>query len=479
MQVHLNYQSTKISRMHKNLHKFVTVLGISFIIISGTLDLDNLFDYENLSKPNYITKDNTPNTNTMNNKVATLGRVLFYDKKLSANNTIACASCHKQEKAFGDDAIQSIGLRGALTGRHSMRLINSRFSDEVKFFWDERATSLETQTTQPIQDHIEMGFSGIEGDADFNDLITKLTGIEYYQQLFEFAFEDAAITEERIQLALSQFIRSIQSFDAKYDIGRAQVNNENDNFPNFTDQENLGKRLFKSPPNRGGVGCAGCHRGDEFDIDPNSRNNGIISVAGSDTDIDLTNFRAPTLRDLVNPDGRLNGPLMHDGSLQTLLEVINHYNAIPNTPANTDLDNRLRPRGAPQRLNLTDDEKAALEAFLNTLTGVDVYTNEIWSNPFDENGKIILTGNALSTSKNIFGKNVLVYPNPVREQLYIQLEQGNYTISIFDTTGKTVLIDTIVDEVGVNVSTLTKGIYILKIKDHKTNTVFTKRFIKN
>lgn len=119
--------------MKSKLLKLIPIIGLAFVVISGTIDLDNLFDYANQSKPVYIVKDNTPANNSIDNKTATLGRVLFYDKNLSANNTIACASCHKQEKAFGDDATQSVGLNGGLTGRHSMRLINSRFSNEVKF----------------------------------------------------------------------------------------------------------------------------------------------------------------------------------------------------------------------------------------------------------------------------------------------------------------------------------------------------------
>lgn len=465
--------------MQKKLLNTISILGLAIVIISGTVDLDNLFNYSNQTKPNYITKDNTPNNNSINDKTATLGRVLFYDKKLSANNTIACASCHQQEKAFGDNAIQSIGLNGGLTGRHSMRLINSRFSDEVKFFWDERAISLEDQTTKPIQDHIEMGFSGTEGDGNFNDLITKLSTIDYYQKLFKFSFGDEAITEDRIQLALSQFIRSIQSFDSKYDIGRVQVNNPNDNFPNFSAQENLGKRLFRNPPNRGGAGCAGCHIGDEFDIDPNTRNNGIIGVAGSDTEIDLTNLRSPTLRDLVNPDGTLNGPLMHDGSIKTILELINHYNTIPNNPANTNLDNRLRAGPNTQRLNLTDDEKLALEAFLKTLTGVDVYTNEKWSNPFDDNGSITLVGGVLSTEKNVFGKNVSIYPNPVKENLNLRLEQGNYSMLVYNSIGKQVFKTVIADEFQtINLNFLEKGIYFLQIYDLETHKQFSKKFIK-
>ena len=464
--------------MNKKLPNFVALLGMTLLFISATIDLDNLFNYANQSKPNYINKDNTADGNQIDDKIATLGRVLFYDKKLSANNTIACASCHKQEKAFGDDATQSVGLNGSLTGRHSMRLINSRFSDENKFFWDERAASLEDQTTKPIQDHVEMGFSGTEGDPDFNDLITTLSAVDYYQELFKFAFGDETITERKMQLALAQFIRSIQSFDSKFDVGLVQVNNPNNDFPNFTAQENLGKRLFRDPPNMNGAGCAGCHRGNEFDIDPNSGNNGIIGVAGSTTEIDLTNLRAPTLRDLVNPDGNLNGPLMHDGSIKTLLDVINHYDAIPNNTANTNLDNRLRPRGTPQMLNLTNDEKEAVVAFLKTLTGTDVYTNEKWSNPFDENGSIVLTGSVLSTNEEVFGQKVNIYPNPVENRLFIEIAKGSYVSTVYDVQGKKVYTKNIKDTSELDFSALNKGIYMLKITDIITHKSFVKRLIK-
>ncbi len=99
-------------------------------------------------------------------------------------------------------------------------------------------------------------------------------------------------------------------------------------------------------------------------------------MIGSTTEVDLTNTRSPSLRDLVNPDGSLNGPLMHDGSMTSLLQVINHYNSIPNNPANNNLDNRLQgPGNQTQQLNLTINEKSALEAFLKTLSGSDIYTN--------------------------------------------------------------------------------------------------------
>ncbi len=141
----------------------------------SSLDLNNLANYGNQTVPPYITKDNSQG-NSITDKGATLGRVLFYDKNLSSNNTISCSSCHKQEFAFSDTNVASSGVNGT-TGRHSMRLINSRFATETKFFWNERALNLETQTTMPIKDHGEMGFSGLNGDLTFDNLITRLSGI--------------------------------------------------------------------------------------------------------------------------------------------------------------------------------------------------------------------------------------------------------------------------------------------------------------
>jgi cytochrome c peroxidase len=270
-----------------------------------------------------------------------------------------------------------------------MRLINTRFAAETKFFWDERAANLETQTTMPIKDHGEMGFSGTNGDANFTTLLTKLSAIGYYKELFKFVYGTEEITESKIQLALAQFIRSIQSFDSKYDTGRALAANDNANFSNFTTQENAGKALYMAPPvfnatgNRtsGGLGCAGCHRAPEFDIDPNTRSNGIGgSIAGGQ---DFTNTRSPSLRDLVKTDGTLNGPLMHTAVINSLQAAIGHYGDLTNATANnTNLDPRLKPNGVGQKLNLTATEVNSVIAFLKTLSGTNVYTDTKWSNPF-------------------------------------------------------------------------------------------------
>jgi cytochrome c peroxidase len=466
-----------LSYYEKDLHTYGGCWGICANL--GHHRFKQPYCYAAQTLPNYIVKDNTPPANPITDKGATLGRVLFYDKQLSVNNTIACASCHQQRFAFSDTATQSIGFNGGLTGRHSMRLVNSRFSIESKFFWDERATSLENQTTQPIQNHVEMGFSNTNGDPGLDSLIRKMESISYYPQLFNFVYGSPEITEDKIQKAIAQFVRSIQSYDSKYDIGRAQVNADNVNFPNFTAQENQGKALFLAPPPNG-AGCQGCHAAPEFDIAPNSLNNGIIQDATDTTVLDLTNTRAPSLRDVVNPNGIPNGPYMHNGKLKSLLQVVNHYNSIPAIPANTNLDPKLRgPNNQGQNLNLSDAQKDALVAFMKTLSGNDVYTNTRWSSPFDANGNIDIvevtqTGLASATQQN----SLVVYPNPVVNDLYLTLPQGWYKVSMYTLQGQLVQEVSGTNLNHLNVSSIENGIYILRIEDRSSKQVFTQKIVK-
>lgn len=331
------------------------LIGLTILLMSGTIDLDNLLNYENQAIPAYITKDNTPADNAITDEGATLGRVLFYDKKLSADNSISCGSCHIQEHAFSDLDTVSVGINGHKTPRHSMRLVNARFGDETKFRWDETAETLEEQMIIPIKNEQEMGYSGENGMPSFEDLIAEMEATSYYPSLFSLAFGDSIITEERIQRALAQFVRSIQSFDSKYDIGRAQVDDDLVDFPNFTSQENAGKQLFMEAfeweedsitvmdvpgdpggtfliANRisGGFDCATCHVPPEFSIDPNSLNNGFVrpssNFPGDPSWLDGT--RAPTLRDLIKADGEsLNGGMFHSGQALHLQDIFGHYNS--------------------------------------------------------------------------------------------------------------------------------------------------------
>ncbi len=377
-----------LATVNTSLNAYVDPFAAIKTAFGTNIDFVNLSNYANQTKPNYINNDNT-GTDTIKDNKATLGRVLFYDKNLSTNNTISCSSCHKQAFAFSDTALISNGVAGGVTERHSIRLINARFANEEKFFWNERAASLEIQTTMPMQDHAEMGFSGLNGRGNLDTLLNKLSKINYYKEIFKTIYGDTIVTQTRLQESLAQFIRSIQSFDSKYDSGRARVNNDGLAFPNFTATENAGKALYLTPPvfdgsgNRiaGGAGCNGCHRAPEFDIDPNSRNNGIVGIIGS-TSIETNDTRAPSLRDLVKADGTPNSRMMHTGQFTSIEGVLGHYNNIPIVRGNNNLDGKLRVDGVGNKLRLTPTETAQLIAFIQTLGGKNVYVDKKWSDPF-------------------------------------------------------------------------------------------------
>jgi cytochrome c peroxidase len=354
----------------------------------GVIDLAALPSYA--KQPGQIT-----------NTGATLGRLLFYDKRLSRNNTVSCSSCHQQAYAFGNPAVAGTGVSG-MTTRHPMRLVNAGFAEPQfpgagAFFWDRRTPTLESTVTQPIRNAIEMGFSGTNGDPDFAQLITKLSALPEYQLLFSAAFGSPLIDETGIQKALSQFIRSIQSFDSKYDAGVATTS-VSQPFPNFTESENNGKQLYLTPPVLGGAGCAFCHQPDLFANTSTGNNGVIISIAGG---AELTVTNSGTLRNLVGPSGQLNGPLMHNGAFNSIAQVIDHYSSVPGNP---NLDLRLGGNAngtGGQTLNLTPQQRLDLEAFLLTLSGKAVYTDPKWSNPFRADGTITVKDSAPPASQTV------------------------------------------------------------------------------
>ncbi|MEZ5016991.1 MAG: cytochrome c peroxidase [Flavipsychrobacter sp.] len=457
----------------------LALMAVLILAVSATVDFNNLPNYTNQTIPNYILKDNTAPNNPMTDRGAMLGRVLFYDKKLSVDNSTACASCHKQEFAFGDTASASVGANGT-TGRHSMRLINARFADERRFFWDERAATLEQQTTMPIQDHAEMGYSGLNGDPSINDLITKMNDIWYYPQLFNIVYGDPQITEQRMQQALAMFVRSIQSFDSKYDAGRAMVPGNGPPFPNFTTVENQGKQLFMAPPQfdqngirtGGGAGCGGCHRPPEFDIAQNSGNNGIIGKIGGGG-LDFTNTRSPSLRDVVNANGQSYGGFMHTAGFNgiiTLLDVVNHYDSIRQD--NPNLDNRLKPQGNLQRLRLTNQEKASIVAFIRTLTGTAVYTDSRWSNPFTNDSLTIITPTTIAQLSNM-ASELKVYPTQATSYINIALPASmkDAQMRIVSTSGRTVYNGKVAER--LDVSNYASGMYVIVFDGQQT-----RKFIK-
>jgi cytochrome c peroxidase len=461
--------------LKKIIITFFLLVVLASLFSNNDINLNNLPNYSSQPIPSYITKDNTPLSNPLTNSGATLGRVLFYDKRLSLNESISCASCHNQQFAFSDTASLSVGFDGGLTSRHSMRLINTRFSLETNYFWNERANSLEEQTIHPIKDHVEMGFSGTNGQPPIDSLISRLSEIGYYKPLFQLVYGDTTITSTRIQFALSQFIRSIVSFDSKYDTGRALVNSDSPPFPNFTNDENEGKKLFLNHRPLG-ANCQQCHLAPEFDIIPSSRNNGVIGVAGNSSTLDLNNTKSPSLRDLFNSRGTLNGPLMHNGAFSSLEEVLEHYNKVPNDTLNTNIDSSLIGPGSFLALNNT--KKNQLTAFLKTLTGSNVYMDKKWSNPFDSTGNITIIPlvNSITSIDRDF--SISLYPNPTSSKLFISVPNHNGTLLLYNSKGAILQKINFSDSSVLDVSTLSTGVYVVVFKDEHLKKSSTKYFIK-
>jgi cytochrome c peroxidase len=344
-----------------------------------TIDFAKVANYAVPTLPAYFDRtvaalDNDPPANAVNDRVATLGRVLFYDLRLSTNNKAACSTCHAQALGFTDSMRFSNGISTAgTTDFHAMRLANIRYWQPGSAFWDRRAASIEAQVAHPIVNPVEMGWG--TGAGDFPSLVRKMGGIAYYPDLFKWAYGSPAITEERIQGALAQFVRAMVSSSSRWDSGYARVFSPaapdralNVNLPNFTAQENRGLRLFMSPVAQGGAGCSSCHLPPTFALAENAHSNGLDA---GETRL----FKAPSLRNVG-----LTGPYMHDGRFETLAQVVDFYDhGIQDGPA---LDDRLRQNGRPQRMHLDAADRAALVAFLDTLTDRKLTTDPRFGNPF-------------------------------------------------------------------------------------------------
>lgn len=321
----------------------------------------------------------------INDSKATLGRVLFYDKKLSKNNSVSCASCHKQALAFADDKALSDGFEGSKTKRNSLALASvvnfptyyggsgSFVSGSIvrpRFFWDERAGTVAEQSTMTIQDNIEMGM-------DLDDLATKVSSVDYYQVLFKKAYGETPVTKEIVLDAVQEFVNSFVSADSKFDHEMDKYNSPEVEFSGFSDTENLGKRLFLD-------NCASCHSANMSTPVETTANNGL-DIASDDIGLfgftgnpqDEAKFKVPPLRNI-----EFSGPYMHDGRFSTLEDVVEHYNSgIQNNP---NLDNRLKDvNGQPKRLGLNEIEKNALVAYMRTFTDDNFLSDKKFSDPFN------------------------------------------------------------------------------------------------
>jgi len=348
-----------------------------------------------------LSLDNTPAANPITDAGATLGRVLFYDPRLSASDAVSCGSCHHQSLGFADALVFSIGLGGALTPRHATGLANARFYKRGRFFWDERASTLEEQVLDPIQNDHEMGMS-------LDALAIKLSVTPYYPALFTAAFGSPDITRDRISRALAQFTRAMVSGDSRYD--RAFDANGVANFAStLTPQEIDGERVFRQS------GCGSCHT-TLAQVGDAPHDNGL-DAAPIDTGVGGGAFKTPSLRNVA-----VRPRFMHDGRFATLDEVVAFYDSgIQNTPR---LDPRLRAAdGTPKRLGLAAAERDALVAFLGALTDSTFLTSPRFSNPFVSGSIVAPAGPTITMKGNSFSpKEVVVRAGGVVSFLNIDNE---------------------------------------------------------
>jgi cytochrome c peroxidase len=313
-----------------------------------------------------------PSDNSLTIQGVKLGRMLFYEKGLSGDGSLACAGCHRQEDAFTDTARFSTGIQGKFGGRQAMAIFNMLWH-ENEFFWDGRAHLLRDQSILPIQDALEM-------DETLENVVAKLSTQQEYKDQFMRAFGNEEITSLKISKALEQFMNTIISNQSKYDkylAGDVQL----------TASELRGRNLFFAEyneffPDQSGADCAHCHSGDNFQ---NNRymNNGLDEEAdfsdlgrGKVTEKarDNAKFKVTSLRNI-----ELTPPYMHDGRFNTLEEVVDHYNSGLNTSSTIDpaLEATINTG-----LMLDAQEKADLVAFLKTLTDENLRTDSRYSDPF-------------------------------------------------------------------------------------------------
>lgn len=326
-----------------------------------------------LQYPSYFPPMPIPSDNPMTVEGVKLGRFLFYEERLSGNNTQSCASCHAPQFAFSDHGNQfSTGIDGLQGNRNSMALQNLGW--EQRFFWDGRALSLEEQILQPVENTIEM-------HETWPNVVGKLQADQAYVDLFHDAFGTTTIDKFKAAKAIAQFLRTMISSNSRFDqFMQGQIT--------LTDEEQLGILLTQQEGGNPALGLGGQWGADCFHCHPHGgglftdgimRNNGLDSVftdpglggvTGQAQDMGV--FKVPSLRNVA-----LSAPYMHDGRFATLQEVIEHYNS-GGHPSPTISPFMKFTQGG---LQLTAEKKAQLLAFLNTLTDMDYVNNPEFQDP--------------------------------------------------------------------------------------------------
>jgi cytochrome c peroxidase len=315
-----------------------------------------------------------PADNPMTVEGVELGRYLFYEKKLSGNNTMSCASCHMPENSFSDPNQYSTGIDGIQGNRQSMALVNMGW--ENFFFWDGRETTLEKQILDPVINPIEM-------HETWKNAVSKLNQDMTYRNRFFRAFGEEGIDSVKAAKAIAQFIRTMISGQSKYDVmykfenGMSLNATEQSIFQSIDPEEWAGYDLFKS---LNGADCFHCHNGPLMRVKKFS-NNGLLPnsfndlgrAAVTNNPEDNYKFKVPTLRNIA-----LTAPYMHDGRFATLDEVIEHYSSGIHMSPTID---PLIEFGSQGGVQLDAQEKYLLKKFLLTLTDQNFINNPKFKDP--------------------------------------------------------------------------------------------------
>lgn len=326
---------------------------------------------------------NIPADNPQTMEGVELGRHLFYDKKLSADLTLSCASCHDQFRAFSDVDQFSTGVDGKVGRRQAMALFNLVFQEE--FFWDGRAKSLEEQSIHPIIDPVELA-------NDLPTVIRRLEADSAYPAMFKAAFGDTKVTEERIGKAIAQFERTMISANSEFDKVKRISGDIDAPFiedPSTPGSKNNGYLIFSTE--RGdcfhchSVDADGAYLGGGFGMDLQFVNNGLKMDYSNDEGrkevtgkpSDWGKFKVPSVRNVAR-----SFPYMHDGSIPNLDSLIGFYNFGGFDNGNTDANMKFAGDDKGTR-NFTEQEILDLKEFLNTLTDWDFIQDPRFSDPFE------------------------------------------------------------------------------------------------
>lgn len=461
--------------MKKSFAFFSIIAGLVLVLSSNTNKISTFvlmivadtptlpatpFEYSDIPFPDHIFNEENSDTiigyraggrldslvfDFIEDDIATLGRVLFYDKKLSALEDISCGTCHIQELSFTETKRFSDGISSP-TKRNSMHLNDLAWSNADGFSWIMKEDELSSMILLPLTDENEIG-------ANIEDVRIKLDNTLYYPDLFTKAYGTSDITEEKIVDALVHFISSMTTFNSRFDQELKA------GFTGFTENEQLGMEIFANK-------CATCHTqgahsffGEEIFIDgsiveifPFFFNNGLEA---DPNDIGVGEwlpgfenlFKVPSLRNI-----ELTGPYMHDGQFTTLDEVIDHYSdgVVQNEWTEFFIPN--------DGFHFSQVEKTALRDFMNTFTDESFLTNEKWSDPFE---------NSVSLGEQLKIESISLQPNPTTDRATISFNNENnelVAVSIYTQDGRLLKHDKIVtDSYSIEKADYPEGIYFINL----------------